>query len=195
MSIKVILLILLTACLGTALAITAKEREASSGEVVGAAIKNARTDADLGPVSEMHFDLSAIKRPMPKNTRTTGLFESKSWYAPPVVQPAPAYVPSVQSATPSLPFTFIGRMIDGNEVTLFLAKNDQQYIVKESDVLDGIYRIEKIGEGEAVLTYLPGNIQQTLLFNTSSAVNSLIGASEFIAPLRPVIPVQQMNSN
>lgn len=167
MRIKGALLILLTACLGTALAMSTTESEDTDSGVVGAVIKAGGVSANVERKSaELPYDLSAIKRPMPKNIRSAGLFDAKSWYVPSPVQAAPAYVPPPQSLTPTLPFSFIGRMLDGEEVTLFLSRNDRQYTVKEKDMLDDTYRVDKIGESEAVLTYLPSNTQQTLLFNT-----------------------------
>lgn len=169
--IKATLLILLTVSLGTALAMTAAEQEDASSEVVGAVTKEKRSLSSSGGVeqaSEVHFDLSAIKRPKPKPVRTTRLFDSKSWNPPPV-QPVPAYVAPSQPMASTLPFTFIGRMVDGNVVTLFLSKNDRQYAVKENDILDDVYRLDKVGEGGAVLTYMPTNTQQTLSFNSALA--------------------------
>lgn len=201
MRIKGSLLILLTVCLGSALAMNAKEQEDSTSGVVGAVTKDIRTRGESGsveqPSSEMYFDLSAIKRSIPKDSRTSGLFESKSWYVSLPVQapPVPVYILSPQSMTPSLPFSFIGRMVDGNEVTIFLSQNDRQYIAKEKDVLDDTYRVDKIGEGDAVLTYLPTNAQQILFFNTTTATNSPINTSELNATPHPAIPLQQSNSN
>lgn len=86
-------------------------------------------------------------------------------------------------------------MHDGNEVTVFLSRNDRNYTVKEKDVLDDIYRVDKIGEGEMVLTYLPTNTQQTLSFNTTPAANTLISASELKAVMRPNVFAPQSNSN
>lgn len=193
MRIKTGLLLVLTVSLGTALAMSAAEREDTSSEVVGAVTKDTRAPGSTGgnvQVAEMHFDLSAIKRPIPKRIRSTGLFDSKSWFKRPI-QSAPAYVPPPQPTTPALPFTFIGRMVDGNVVTLFLSKNDRQYTVKESDVLDDTYRVDKIGESDAVLTYIPTNTQQTLPFHSTLSTNSLISASDLKAAMRPDIPTQQ----
>lgn len=184
------LLILLTVSLGTAWAMASKEQEDASGDVVGAVTKEARTHSSSEGAehpSEMHFDLAAIKRPVPKAVRTTGLFDSKSWYAPPPVQaaPVPAFVPPLQPTAPSLPFAFIGRMVDGSEVTVFLSHNDRRYAVKEKDVLDDTYRVDKIGEADMLLTHLPTSTQQTLSFNTTPAANALISASELKAVMHP----------
>lgn len=201
MRIKGSLLILLTVFLGTALAMTAKVKEGVPGDVVGAVTKDTRTRGASGSAerqpTEMHFDLSTIKRPIPRKVHTTGLFESKSWYVPPPAPKvtAPVYVPPPQPTAPTLPFTFIGRMLDGTEITVFLSKGDRRYTVKEKDVLDDTYRVDKITEGEAVLTYLPLNTQQTLSFNSTASTNSLISASELKAAMHSDISSQQPNPN
>ena len=63
-------------------------------------------------------------------------------------------------------------MIDGDQVILFLSKNGKQYTVKEGDVLEEAYRLDKVANTSAVLTYLPMNVQQTLTFN-STAIGAL----------------------
>lgn len=200
MRIKGSLLILLTVSLGTAWAMASKEQEDASGDVVGAITKDARKQrlsagADQQP-PEIHFNLSAIKRPIPKNIHTTGLFESKSWYTPPPTPKlaVPAYVPPPQPTAPALPFTFIGRMLDGKEVTLFITRKDQHYAVKEKEIFDSDYRVDKIGASEAVLTYLPTDTQQTLSFNTAPATNALISASELKSTMLPAIPAPQSDT-
>lgn len=76
-------------------------------------------------------------------------------------------------------------MIDGHEVTLYLSKNNQQYSAKLNDVLDGNYRVDKITYKSAVLTYLPLNIQQELLFNSTAIGISALSASASDAAIQP----------
>ena len=176
-------LIVLISCLGAALAMAVpKQDDSTTSDVVGAVEKklpaNIRSVADQREQSQrdIHFDLSAIKRPVPDNIQTSGLFQSKTWYTPPPQQPASSLPPPPPSAS-SLPFTFIGRMIDGNDVILFLSKNGRQYTAKANDVLDDTYRVDKITDNNAVLTYLPMNIQQTLVFNSTAVGSSVLSAS------------------
>ena len=194
MHIKGSLLILLTVSLGTALAMTAADQEALDSEVVGAVTKASHTRGERHAAaeqpSETHFDLAAIKRPLPKKIGSSGLFESRSWYAPPPVAAVPVVEtvstqPPPQPTAPPLPFTFIGRMLDGNEVTLFISNGGNQYTVKTHDVVDETYRVEKIAESEAVLTHLPTGTEQTLTFNTTQAANSLISAADLKAVMQP----------
>lgn len=86
-------------------------------------------------------------------------------------------------------------MIDGNDVTLFLTNNNHQYIARLSDILDNTYKVDKITEKSAVLTYLPLNIQQELVFNSSAVGISALSASASVTtiqtPAQPPAPIQQ----
>lgn len=82
-------------------------------------------------------------------------------------------------------------MIDGNDVTLYLIQNNQQYSVKLSDVLDGTYRVDKITAKSAVLTYLPMNIQQELVFNSTAVGISALSASASDTTIQPSTQSQQ----
>jgi hypothetical protein len=127
-------------------------------------VKNANSGND--------FELSSVKRKSPSTTKNSELFQSKSWYSPP---PAPPIVslPVAAPSAPQLPLVFLGRMIDGEQITLFVLQGGRQHTVKLGDVIDEVYRLDKIGNINAVFTYLPMNIQQTLMFN-STAIGALI---------------------
>lgn len=82
---------------------------------------------------------------------------------PPPPSPPPTAVPPPPApVAPAFPFTFLGRMIENNDTTLFLTKQDQSYTVKLNDVLEHNYRVDKIDNDQVIFTYLPLNIQQTL---------------------------------
>ncbi len=108
----------------------------------------------------------------------------------------PGQVPGqVPAAGGSLPFAFAGRMIDGKEVTLFLSKDNRQFLAKVNDVIEGAYRVDKIDNMNAVLTYLPTNTQQTLIFNStaigSSALREAIAERAMVAAPASAVPVAQ----
>lgn len=179
------LLLVLLFCLGTALAMAVSGQEADEPGVVAAVEKNSiKNQSDLNHSeirqADIHYDLSAIKRAMPENIQQGGLFGSRTWYAPlplvPVSSMAPP--PPPPPSAPPLAFTFLGRMIDRGEVTVFLSKGGRQYTVKVNDILDDTYRVDKITVTNAVLTYIPLNIQQSLAFNStaigSSALNEVM---------------------
>ncbi len=94
------------------------------------------------------------------------LFAAKSWHvAPPPPPPPPppqaAPVPAKPTAPP-LPFVFMGRMRQGERLTVFLVKGDSVHAASEGDVIDGTYRLAKIEPGRLTLVYLPLGIAQTL---------------------------------
>ncbi len=169
--------LLAISCVGTAVAMAVSESGSAgtndeSSEVVGAVVKPASRSAErmataAEPQDDLHFDLNAVKRSFPGKSHDGGLFQPKSWYVappPPKVVAAPVAPPA--PVAPGMPFTFIGRMIDGKEEVLFLYKNGRQYTVRQGDTVDGTYRVDSIGETQAKLTYLPMNEQQTLAFNS-----------------------------
>lgn len=201
-------LIVVISCTATAFAMAISGQDDTPSDIVGAVEKNHSPSSHPGAdpheqaQPEMHFDLSEIKRTVPDNTHTSGLFQSKSWYVSPPSQQAglvaaqsaagvsAASLPPPPPSAPQLPFKFIGRMIDGNEVPLFLANNNQLYSARVSDVLDSTYRVDKITEKTALLTYLPMNIQQELVFNSTAVGISALSASTSDT-MQPSTPIRQ----
>jgi hypothetical protein len=93
------------------------------------------------------------------------LFTAKSWYVapPPPPPPPPQAAPApVQPTAPPLPFVFMGKMTDGERLTVFLVKDDRVYMSSAGEVIDGTYKLEKIESGQLTLRYLPLDTVQTL---------------------------------
>jgi len=94
-------------------------------------------------------------------------FQAHSW------EPALAVVrrnlPPPPPQAPPLPFTYLGKMVDGEETTVFLAASDRNYVARPGDTLDGRYRVEKIEEDGLALTYLPLGTKQVLPFAATPA--------------------------
>lgn len=84
-------------------------------------------------------------------------FAVLSWAPPP---PAPA-TPEKPSAPP-LPFTYLGKELEGDQWRIFLARENEVLIVKADDVIGGTYRIEKIAPPTVTVLYLPLNQTQQL---------------------------------
>ena len=190
--------VVVISCMATALAMAISGQDNNSSDIVGAVEKNhssanhTATGQNKQTQTNMHFDLSEIKRTVPDKIRTSSMFQSKSWYVSPpsmktgfLSMKSASVLPPPPPSAPQMPFTFIGRMIDGHEVTLYLSKNNQQYSAKLNDVLDGNYRVDKITYKSAVLTYLPLNIQQELLFNSTAIGISALSASASDAAIQP----------
>lgn len=193
-----VLLVIFCLCAAGAMAVSGGD--GGGAKVVSAVVKSPSQSARQENEAEQSqadsaFDLGSIRHRGAHKIQTSSLFESKSWYTPPPPPPpAPAPVsllPPPPPTPPQLPYTYIGRMIDGKDVVLFLTKNDQHYTVRASDVLDNTYRVDKITEKEAVLTYIPLDAQQTLVFEASGGSNpsQIATASSLATP--SVLPFQQ----
>lgn len=142
---------------------------------------SARYAADLPekghPISR--FDLPASYRTVADSVGHSKLFQARTWYTPPP-QARKAIPVRVQApllpppSAPPLPFVFIGRVIENDNVILFLSKNGRQYVVKTGETIDGSYKVEKITDDEAILIYLPMNVQQTLIFRPATAKDIVV---------------------
>ncbi len=90
------------------------------------------------------------------------LFEAKSWYVPPPPpKPLPPLPPPPPSAPP-LPFTYMGKLIEDGQPTVFLTRQERNYAVRAGDTIEGMYTVEEISPRVMTLVYLPLNIKQTL---------------------------------
>lgn len=130
----------------------------------------------IAPVPHAAAERSSARRPLLDLQRlqatraqqpTAELFGVKSWYVPPPPPPPPAPAPvalpvPVNPTAPPLPFTFMGRMTEEDRVSVFLIKGERAYIAAEGDVIDGMYRMEKIQARQVTLRYLPLDMEQIL---------------------------------
>lgn len=111
----------------------------------------------------LDLDLERLNRPKTEEVGTS-LFGSHSWYSPPPPRPvvaAPPPPPPPPTAPP-LPFAYLGKLVDGSEIAVFLARGDQNHSVRAGDVVDSTYRVDQVGENAVVFTYIPLDIKQTL---------------------------------
>jgi hypothetical protein len=105
-----------------------------------------------------------IPSPQAGPLQARDLFASGDWTPPPpVVKPLPPPPPMA----PALPFTFLGKKLEGKVWEVFLARGEQSFIVREGTVLDNTYRIETISPPTLNLTYLPLGQSQSLLIGDS----------------------------
>ncbi len=93
-------------------------------------------------------------------------FGERGWSAPPAraVQPAAiaeAAAPAAPQAPP-LPFTFLGRMVDGGAVAYFLEYGERVLVVRPGQTVDQTYSFDSVGAGALTFTFLPLKQQQTL---------------------------------
>src|SRR5882762_1492727 len=82
------------------------------------------------------------------------LFASRSWQPPaPKISSAPRVPPA--PTAPPMPYRYAGKLVQGGQQSVLLAKGDMLFPVNEGETLDGAYRVESIGETQITLTYLP----------------------------------------
>lgn len=82
--------------------------------------------------------------------------------APAPVAPAVAAPPPAPRAPP-LPFRYLGRLIDGDRTSAFVASGSQSLSLKAGDVIDNHhYRVERIADDALEFVYLPLDERQTL---------------------------------
>ena len=154
--------LLLGALLTATLAATVWVSQQAEDEVVvvNAPIKQKSAAKKTLP-THSHIALEKLQRSRTEaeKPRVDDVFQAKSWYVPP---PPPKPVPPPPPAPPPLPFIYMGKLMEGDKLTVFLTKQDRHYAVKAGETLDGAYRIESVTAQQVVFTYLPLNMQQTL---------------------------------
>jgi hypothetical protein len=93
----------------------------------------------------------------------TPAMEVKDFFAPhDWDRSARAAAPPPAPTAPPLPYKVLGKMLEQGVWQVFLTREDDVHVVKEGDVLDERYRIDKIEPPALVMTYIPLNQRQAL---------------------------------
>jgi hypothetical protein len=113
------------------------------------------------PVAELALDKLGARSAAPP---AADPFRPISWqalaqaearrHAPP---PAPR-----RPEAPPLPFAYMGKLVEDGRTTVFLVHGERNLIVRTGDTIDGTYRVDRIGEDDMTLTYLPLQQRQEL---------------------------------
>jgi len=96
------------------------------------------------------------------------LFPRQQWTAPQTlatVTEQPVITTPVVAAAPTapaLPFQFIGRIGDRDDLQIFLQSGEKLYVVRQGDVIEDTYRLDRVSANELDLVYLPLHQSQTL---------------------------------
>lgn len=90
-------------------------------------------------------------------------FEERSW-APPPPKPAPPPPP----VAPPLPFKYMGKIMDGATIVVFLVRQDSNFTVRAGDKIGGNYQVEEIRPGAMTFNYLPLGQKQTLAIGAAN---------------------------
>jgi len=76
-----------------------------------------------------------------------------------------AAVSSVASKAPRLPFRYLGKIIHNGQMKIILSLSDEKIVVKLGEHIDDEYRVDAMDNETITLTYLPLNVEQTLIIN------------------------------
>lgn len=110
------------------------------------------------------LDLSRLNREIAAESEDE-LFPVRAPQAPPpvpvqaVIQVPPA---PPKPAAPPLPFKYLGLMVDGGKLTVFVARGDDLLSLKQGDVIANQYRVDEASEASVTFTYLPLDERQVL---------------------------------
>ena len=105
------------------------------------------------------LDLEKLRRPGKEKT-INDLFAPAPVAPPAGAQQAPAPPPA--PTAPPLPFTYLGKIMDGGRVAVFLARGDQHYTVEAGQTIEKQYKVEQVTETAVTFTYLPMRTRQIL---------------------------------
>ena len=108
---------------------------------------------DLGAASRDPFATAAPRPAKPKPAASPAAAAAMQAAAAPPPPPS----------APPLPFTYMGRMVSGEDLEVFLSQGDRNLVVREGDTIDSKYRVDQIADGGITLTYLPLNQRQTIV--------------------------------
>lgn len=146
-------------------------RSASSG----------KAHVDINTIDALEVDLLGQRT---FNAEAGELFKSTSWtpkrpkislqqqQAELEKQRAKAKAPPPAPTPPPLPFKYIGKVIEGNKIQVFLADSEQNYVVRLGGQIEDQYRVDAMNDEAITLTYLPLDAKQTLAINHNESRNT-----------------------
>lgn len=149
--------------------VTGREEEdspasAPPGQTGSAATAPASRGGESPAPASDDLDVEKLVRLRRENS-VPDLFASRAWTPKPVASVASQSARSgaaVPQAPPPLAFRYFGKIIDAGRVFVFLEKGGETYRAGEGDMVDGQYRVERIGDSGVTLTYLPLGASQVL---------------------------------
>ena len=107
---------------------------------------------------------SALREPFA--AQQANLFAGRSW-APPA-PPPPKQVAQEVPRAPPLPFRYLGKKIDGNEVQVFLGAGANVLLLRKGSFIASTYQVQEVSLTDMTLVYLPLNETQRLTFGSSN---------------------------
>lgn len=96
--------------------------------------------------------------------RGQDLFAVRSWQPPP---PVAAPGPVMKPVAPPLPFRYLGRLEEDDQVAVFVSDGTATRVLRQGETVSN-YRVEEINAQGMRLVYLPLNETQRLLFESKN---------------------------
>jgi hypothetical protein len=161
-----VLIMLLTAALSAAAWVRDGDKAAET-EVVEAPARQARSIGAAPVRKEQAAERVHLEklRMHPSPEKTDDAFASRSWRKPaPKPSLAKAVVVAPPPSAPPLPFVYMGKLLSDEARAVFLTQGERNLVVHEGDVIDSIYRVEKLSDAGLTFVHLPTGIQQNLAF-------------------------------
>jgi len=122
-----------------------------------AAGRGAATTSEAAPA----LALDKLKREAPADPAADA-FIARSWEAIAQAEKRKNEPPPPPPPPPAIPFTFMGKLVEAGQLTVFLAIKDRSFVAKPGETLDGAYKVEEVSDARVVFTYLPMNLRQEL---------------------------------
>lgn len=160
------LISLLMVALSAAAWVRESEKDAVA-EVVEAPARTSRSPRAAQPVRPPAERVALEKlRAHALDANNADPFAARSWRKP-APRPAPGTEvlapPPPPPTAPPLPFVYMGKLISDEANAVFLTQGERNLVVREGDVIDSLYRVERFADTQILLTHLPTGIQQTLI--------------------------------
>jgi hypothetical protein len=134
-------------------------RPAESSRQLPSSQKAGAAQEPVEVLADRHALIAAASRPTASGTPRRDLFSARSWNPPLPPLPPPAVASPV---APPLPFTFIGKKLEGQAWEVYLGRGEQTFIVRQGQALEGVWQIDKIAPPSMEVTYRPLRQVQTL---------------------------------
>lgn len=150
---------------------------AAAGSVLAASLvigteREQRDGAEPRPGHQASVKAPLIDLDLARLNRSTnvetddGLFPALAPQASPSPIPAKAVIQappvSLKPVAPPLPFKYLGLMVDGGKLTVFVARGDELLSLRQGDVVTNQYRVDDASEASVTFTFLPLNERQVL---------------------------------
>lgn len=95
-------------------------------------------------------------------TQANDLFAPHSWQPPPPPPPKP---PAPKA--PPLPFRYLGKVLDGSEILVFLGQGTRTHLLRRGDIL-AEYKVDEITPTGITFVYLLLDEKQHLTFGSAN---------------------------